>query len=395
MNTTTKLTALGIAAGMGLAGVSQAYAYPEFEVRGRLHLDAGFYDEDNVEFDDGFNNRRARLGVGGDLDENWDFRIETNVAEGGSGAADYRLRRHIGPGRLTIGQTKVPMGLNQLTSSNDITFIERATNQNIIPDSRRLGLFYGVSEDMFTLETALYGRDLGGRENGDMPLGVAGRFVLNPALGDGMMVHLGASAAYEDFDSDSGYANLSFSDRPEGRADPNTRLINTSPVFDDEDNLIFGSQIVANSTTKYGLELAYQAGPFSAEAEYMNVDVDRDNGADVSFDGYHVQASYVLTGESRSYSGGTFGGITPRGPGGAWEVAARYSYMDLNDEDVQGGEQENITLGLNYYYSRNLRFMANYVMADVTDSQAVSNLTDGETMDDSPNFFVARMQYAF
>ena len=384
MNTTTKLTALGIAAGMGLAGVSQAFAYPEFEVRGRLHLDAGFYDEDNVEFDDGFNNRRARFGVGGDLDENWDFRIETDVAEGSLGAADYRLRRSLPVGRLTIGQTKVPMGMNQLTSSNNITFIERASPQNIIPDSRRLGFFYDVSEDLFTLQTALYGRDLGGREDGDMPLGVAGRFVFNPAIGDGMVLHLGASAAYEDFDTDSGYASLGFSDRPEGRADPGTRLINTG-----------GFDIIADSTTKYGLELAYQAGPFSAEAEYINVDVDRDNGNDVSFDGYHAQVSYVLTGESRSYSGGTFAGITPRGPGGAWEVAARYSHMDLNDEDIMGGEQTNLTLGVNYYYSRNLRFMANYVMVDVEDSQAVSDLTGGQTMDDSPNFVLARMQYSF
>ena len=384
MNTTTKLTALGIAAGMGLAGVSQAFAYPEFEVRGRLHLDAGFYDEDNVEFDDGFNNRRARFGVGGDLDENWDFRIETNVTEGSLSAADYRLRRGVGPGRLTIGQTKVPMGLNQLTSSNSITFIERASPQNIIPDSRRLGFFYDVSEDMFTFQTALFGRDLGGREDGDMPLGVAGRGVFNPSIGQGQLLHLGASVVYEDLDSDSGYAPRSFSDRPEGRADPNTRLINTG-----------GFDIIADSTTKYGLELAYQAGPFSAEAEYLNVDVDRDNGEDVSFDGYHAQVSYVLTGESRSYSGGTFGGITPSGPGGAWEVAARYSHMDLNDEDVMGGEQTNLTLGVNYYYSGNLRSMANYVMADVKDSQAVSNLTGGETMDDSPNFVLARMQYSF
>lgn len=380
----TKLTALGIAAGMGVAGISQAFAYPDFEVRGRLHLDAGFYDEDNVQFDDGFNNRRARIGVGGDLDENWDFRIETNVAEGGSGAADYRLRRSLDVGRLTIGQTKVPQGLNQLTSSNNITFIERASPQNIIPDSRRLGFFYDVSEDMFTFQSALFGRSLGDREDGDMPLGAAARGVFNPAIGDGQLVHLGASVVYEDFDSDSDYTDLSFSDRPEGRGDPSVRLIDTGEF-----------EIIADSTLKYGLELAYQAGPFSAEAEYINVDVDRDNGNDVSFDGYHVQASYVLTGESRSYSGGNFGGITPQGPGGAWEVAARFSHMDLNDEDIRGGEQDSITLGLNYYYSSNLRFMGNVVFTDVKDSDAVLELTDGETDQDSPTTFLARMQYSF
>ena len=379
----TKLTALGLAAGMGLSGMSQALASPEFEVRGRLHLDAGFYDEDTVEFDDGFNNRRARFGVGGDLDELWDFRIETDVAEESLGAADFRLRRALPVGRLTIGQTKVPQGLNQLTSSNNITFLERSSVSNIIPDSRRLGLFYDVSEGALTFSSAVFGRDLGGREDGDMPLGVAGRGVFSPAIGQAGRLHLGASVVLENFDTDSDYAALSFSDRPEARADPGTRLVSTA-----------GSTIIADSTTKAGLELAYQAGPFAAEAEYLTVDVDRDNGSDLTFDGFHVQASYILTGESRSYGGGSFGGVTPQGAAGAWEVAARYSQMDLNDEDVQGGEQENITLGVNYYASSNLRFMANYVMADVEDSSAPAMAAAGVS-DDSPNAFVGRVQFAF
>ncbi|SEO69137.1 OprO/OprP family phosphate-selective porin [Aquisalimonas asiatica] len=377
----TKLTALGIAAGMGLAGISQAAAYPEFEPRGRLHIDAGFHDEDNVDMDDGFLNRRARLGVGGDLDELWDFRIEADFAEEGVSAADFRLRRSLDVGRITLGQTKVPMGLNQLTSSNNITFIERATPQNIVPDSRRMGVFYDVSEGMFTFQSALYGRAIGDDADGDMPLGVAGRFVASPELGGGQILHLGVSAAYEDFDSDSDYRTLGFSDRPESRP-AGVRLISTGDID-------------ADSTTKYGLELAYIAGPFSAEAEYVNVDVDRDNGSDVSFDGYHAQVSYVLTGESRSYGSGGFGGISPQGNGGAWEVAARYSHMDLNDRDIQGGEQDSVTLALNYYHSSNLRFMGNVIFTDVKDSGAVSDLTGGETDEDSPVTFLARMQYNF
>ncbi|MFV8835191.1 porin [Aquisalimonas sp.] len=377
----TKLTALGIAAGMGIAGVSQAFAYPDVEPRGRLHIDAGFHDEDNVDMDDGFLNRRARLGLGGDLDELWDFRIEADFSEEGVSAADFRLRRSLNVGRITLGQTKVPMGLNQLTSSNSITFIERATPQNIVPDSRRMGVFYDVSEGMFTFQSALYGRAIGDDEDGDMPLGVAGRFVASPELGGGQILHLGVSAAYEDFDSDSDYRTLGFSDRPESRP-AGVRLINTGDID-------------ADSTTKYGLELAYIAGPFSAEAEYVNVDVDRDNGNDVSFDGYHAQVSYVLTGESRSYSSGGFGGITPQGTGGAWEVAARYSHMDLNDRDIRGGEQDSITLGLNYYHSSNLRFMGNVIFTDVKDSDAVADLTGNGVDEDSPTTFLARMQYNF
>lgn len=119
------------------------------------------------------------------------------------------------------------------------------------------------------------------------------------------------------------------------------------------------------------------------------VDIDNDND-DPTFDGYHVQASYLLTGESRSYRNGVFGGVTPANETlGAWEVAARYSHVDLNDSGVDGGEQENITLGVNYYARSNVRFMANYIFVDVEDS-----LETG-IGDDSPNIFLVRAQYSF
>ena len=43
---------------------------------------------------------------------------------------------------------------------------------------------------------------------------------------------------------------------------------------------------------------------------------------------------------------------------GAWEVAARYTYIDLNsgigDTAVQGGIMEGVGLALNWYFNTNL-----------------------------------------
>ena len=53
------------------------------------------------------------------------------------------------------------------------------------------------------------------------------------------------------------------------------------------------------------------------------------------------------------------------GGSGAWEIAARFSSIDLTDGMVSGGEQDNITLALNWYPNPATRWMLNFVRADV------------------------------
>ncbi|MDX1588748.1 MAG: OprO/OprP family phosphate-selective porin [Oleiphilaceae bacterium] len=364
-----KVTALAAIIGASAAG--NAFAAPEFSPRGRVHVDVALHDEDVTELGDSMNTRRARLGVDGKLDDQWDFIIEYDFAEEGVAARDVYLRYRLPMGRLIIGQTKVPMGLSESTSSNNITFIERASNNNAFNDAFRLGLSYHLSQDNFTFQSMVYSRAIGDeKEAGDSQIGFGNRFVFNPINQGTQVVHLGASVAYEDLGDQLG---VRYRERPEARP-AGVRLIDTGSLDDVTD------------TFKYGLEAAYKNGPFSAEAEYLNVDADRILAEDPSFSGYHVQASYVLTGESRGYSGGKFGGIKPQDPAGAWEVAARFSSVDLDDSGVTGGKQDNITLGLNYYATSKVRFMANLIQADIE---------GGVNGDEKPKIALFRAQYSF
>ena len=146
-----------------------------------------------------------------------------------------------------------------------------------------------------------------------------------------------------------------------------------------------------------GVEAAAAFGPASLQGEYVRADYARERGSpDVAFSGYYAEASYFLTGESRSYDTreARFGRTKPRNPfsfskggWGAWQVAARYSVLDLNDAPVLAGELRDLTFGLKWVPHANVMLSANYIKAD-TDANAV-------TPNDSPDIWLLRTQVDF
>ncbi|MEE8233110.1 MAG: porin, partial [Gammaproteobacteria bacterium] len=109
--------------------------------------------------------------------------------------------------------------------------------------------------------------------------------------------------------------------------------------------------------------------------------------------GFYVESSWFITGESRRYSfkDGSFKQAkVHRALGqsgyGAWELAVRYSSIDLTDETIIGGEEDNVTVGLNWYPNNQLRLMANYTNVISTDRPG--NLLDNV----EPGIFQMRAQ---
>ncbi|MCG6895470.1 MAG: OprO/OprP family phosphate-selective porin [Desulfobacteraceae bacterium] len=91
-----------------------------------------------------------------------------------------------------------------------------------------------------------------------------------------------------------------------------------------------------------------------------------------------------------------FTGITPtedfkpfRGGWGAWELAARVSYLDLNDGPIGGGEEQNVTVALNGCLRTNVRVMLNYIHA------RIKNRHDPIIDEGTANILQARFQIQF
>jgi phosphate-selective porin OprO/OprP len=114
----------------------------------------------------------------------------------------------------------------------------------------------------------------------------------------------------------------------------------------------------------------------------------------------------MLTRETRAYlpAAAAYGGIKPLHPfdwssqgWGAWEVAARVSTIDLNDQlatatGIAGGRQTVYTAALNWYVNGNVRFMFDYLHGNVNrQASAVSAADVGSKF----NAFAMRTQFAF
>ena len=120
------------------------------------------------------------------------------------------------------------------------------------------------------------------------------------------------------------------------------------------------------------------------------------NGDDVGLEGYYVEGSYFLTGESMVFKPqeGVFSGVSPKGVVGkggigAWQISARYDVMDLNDfvsGGVLGGREEDVRFGINWYPTKQIRFMADYV--HVLDLDRPGSTFNG----DEPSSFNMRAQ---
>jgi phosphate-selective porin OprO/OprP len=127
-------------------------------------------------------------------------------------------------------------------------------------------------------------------------------------------------------------------------------------------------------------------GPLSLQGECFYSAVDSNTAGDPNFSGYYALISYFLTGEYRPYNAkmGSFGRLKPKndydlsnGSYGAWELAARYSSIDLNDAGIQGGEVADFTLGINWYLNPNSRVTLNWVHAEIEDRTQGVTIGDG------------------
>jgi phosphate-selective porin OprO/OprP len=343
-----------------------------FDLTGRIHYDLALYngdDNDRDGYPSGSHLRRAQVAVQGGVNDNWEYKVEFKVNEANTGSnivneayLAYTACKNMW---FAVGQISVPFSLEDWASSNNLPLMETPLPIQAFSPGFGLGLYGEWQYDnMFTFAAALYHPKHGVEQvaggvtpddltrRGSDPLALAGRLTFSPVHTAGEVYHFGVSARTQGVHDKHNAVN--FSTRPEVRARSTPALsTNITP------NTVEDFQV-------YGLEAAGQWGPLLVQGEYVRAEVDA--ASDLDYKGYYVSAAYVLTGEARKYdfASGTFLGVAPQSKRGAWEVAGRYSFVDLRDRGVVGeGTEHDFTLGATWYVNKNVRFMGNYVHARI------------------------------
>jgi phosphate-selective porin OprO/OprP len=373
-------------------------------ITGRLHFDVGGYDyrpntaatvPQNLQ--DGVNARRARIGITGVFARDWVYALigEFGGSQDGTGTINNAFVSYKGfkNTSIDIGYMKVMWSLEQATSSNNITFMERSSAQVMAADLGAGGQRAAVGvikyDQWWWVAGYLTGPERAYDHTLRAPWSAVGRLVLTPINTDAATFLFGGEVLYlADTGGAPGVNDIRLRERIELRIDP-TRVLDTHNIGNVDDVRVVSA------------EVGGAIGPFHAQGEWFDYSVSRLRGAsDLHFAGGYVQAGYILTGEKRKYlqHDAAFGGVHPTHPFfwdvaggiGAWEIAARYSYMDLNDKTVFGGKQENVTVGLNWYPNDNMRVMFNWIHGNMGKTN-LANQDLGAKWD----AFAMRTQWAF
>jgi phosphate-selective porin OprO/OprP len=362
---------------------------PSVAVNGVFQADAVMFNQTEASreahgpIESGANFRRARLSAKGSVVENMNYFMQMDFGFFGRPTfTDVWTEFNDIPvlGNVRVGQWKQPFSLEVVSSFRYTTMMERATVFQAFTPFRGLGLgFYDHSEDLNTTWAASMfrtGQDqFGGSLSTNGGNGLAGRLThlgwYEGAHGEDYL-HLGCgyflNAPPREFGRFRSIPEIFVGEfvpsgvGTSGQVTP--ALANGTPFFVD-------TRVVPNVTlvNTYGLEALWVRGPLSLQTEGMAAVVDQETNPTALLGGGYATVGYFITGEHRPYDrkAGAIDRVIPKcnfkkgGGLGAWEVAGRWSYLDVTDETIVGGSIQNLTVGINWYTNPYCKFVFNYI----------------------------------
>lgn len=342
-----------------------------------VHTDARTFLGDGAErYADQYFFRRVRSTLDGTLGRGFAFRLATEFTGGRVQVLDAYLElRHLAFAKLRIGKLKPPVGLERLQTANALTFVERALPSVLVP-TRDLGLELAGEIGILTYEIGVFdGSADGTGSEGDTEDAktVAARTFVRPfAAGPLAGLGFGGFVTYGIERGTAGAPEL-----PSYRTDAQNAILDYAAGVDasgEPDPT--KTAVAAGAHQRLGAQAYYYAGPLGLQAEYVQSRqrLRKDVAvAEPTHRGWHVSASFVVTGERASYEG-----VVPERPFepeqgglGAVELAVRYAELDLDDvvfgagafadAGVSASRARTYAGGASWALNRHVRLLVDYV----------------------------------
>jgi phosphate-selective porin OprO/OprP len=266
---------------------------------------------------------------------------------------DYRLDIPL-PADLTlsVGKQKEPISMERLMGLAYLPMQERAAFIDALLPSRNHGVILAgaAASDNVSWAVGAFNNWIDSGESfSDTSNQLVGRATWAPVAfqNEGNLLHFGLGLRHSDTKQ-----------QIRARRQPE---FNKAPLYVDTDPFSADDQMT------YNLEAYWRNGPYMLGFEYVGTDVDSPQSGNPYLSGYHLTGSWTLTGETRAYRkrSGTFDPLpvarpVTQGGWGAVEFAFRYSYTDLTDGTLEGGEMDIWSLGANWWFTRSTHLSLNY-----------------------------------
>lgn len=364
-----------------------------FHVNGRIYGDYNFVRANNNPSGNRFNTsaaylRSARIGVDGKLASVFQYRFNVDFANGTDvkdAYLDYNPKFTL-PFFFRAGQFKTPNGLEQVANDYDNTFTEQAgfiggSTGNGFGLGRAIGAGAAAErpDDDYTVAFGAFSQNAAESttaKSGGYQLAARATKSFNYDDVKTDIIHVGGSVRWRDLNNQTNNETVIYRARPYFY-DTN-RSINTGNLNNVAGDLFLGP------------EFALVRGPFTFQTEGGWLWVDGTHGRDNASGlwGGYADVSYYLTGETRRYQRGAFRTtkvLNPvnQGGWGAWQLAARVDYLDLNDfdSDIRGGQQWIAALGVNWLPLDYIKMSLVYAHTEVFKGNGITTSGEDNSID--------------
>ncbi len=373
-----------------------------------------FFNDRNIQGNDGFLLRRARPILSGTVYRDFDFLFVPDFGGSTVQIFDAYLNYRCEPWlQLRAGKFKTPVGLEQLQVDRDTWFNERSLVTDLVPNrdlgfqvwgdiaggalSYAAGVFNGVGDARNSSNTDFEDhREFAGR--------LFAQPFKNSQLAAVQSFGFGIAGSYGNvFSNSTGLSATTGGTLPGYATDGQQQFFAYNPT---------DGAVVANGTHwRLSPQASYFCGPFGLLGEYVisNQRVSRTAtpfaSANLQHTAWQVTGSWLLTGEDATYAS-----VAPRHPfdprnghWGAFQLVARYAELDIEDDAfplfanpaTSASAAQAWSAGLNWYLNKNMLVKLSYSRTTFTGGGGAGATAPATVTRQPENVLFTRVQLAF